>query len=96
MGLVDRSLSNLARKLGYTVALYPKYFLITSVVLALTLGTGLLQMTYDDDVNRLYLNTRGRSVYEKATIQKYFVGNYSGAFDFARTTEFGRFIRYSS
>jgi len=93
MGLVDRALTRVFRKLGQNVAVYPKYYLISSIVLALTLGTGFLRMNYDDDIQRLYSNTKGKSIYEKAQIQKYFPANYSGGFSLSRVDSIGRLAR---
>jgi len=79
---------------NFPVSQHPKYFIISSIIAALALGTGFLQLNYESEYYYLYLNTRGQSLYEKATVETYFPSNYTGAFSPWRVSSIGRLARY--
>ena len=93
MGFVNRNLSQGFHKLGETIARYPKYFIIASVIVSITLGTGLVRIQIEEDIQTLYVHRRADSKYEKAIVQSVFPSNETSRFNPSRKINGGRFAR---
>ena len=93
MGFVNRKLSQAFHKLGNTIARYPKYFIIASVILSMTLGTGILKIQFYDDIEVLYIHNNAESKSEKLLVQSVFPSNETSKFTPSRKIGGGRFAR---
>ncbi len=93
MGFVNRKLSQVFHKLGNTIAIYPKYSIVASVILSITLGTGLLELKFENDIESLYLYRNSDSKIGKELLQTEFPVNGSGKFTPSRRINLGRFAR---
>ena len=90
---IDKSLSFNFQKLGHFIGLYPGYFVIIPVLVALILVTGLQRLHYEDAPEYLFSPTDGRSKTERRIVDNLFPINYTQNFHPGRVTHKGRFGR---
>ena len=93
MGVVNRNLSRLFYKLGEKIGKYPSHFILGSLVVSLSLGTGILRLEYENNVERLFTQTDGPYGLEREQLDKYFNSSTKGSFDVSRSIRIGRFAR---
>jgi predicted RND superfamily exporter protein len=95
MGVVNMRLTKVFRKLGEIVARHPKYFIISSVILAITLGTGLLRLNVDDNIETLYVRPDTPARIEREVFEEAFPLPQSETqrFNPSRATRLGRHAR---
>lgn len=94
---VDKFVSSAFRALGESIAKTPGYYIIVPLMLALTLGTGLQRIEYQDDPEYLFSPRNGPSHKDRERLFELFPQNTSENFDLSRLItpeKFGRVIFY--
>jgi len=93
MSFLNRKLTESFHSLGLSVAKYPKSFILTTLILCMALGTGLLQIQVDTDIYTLYVDRNAESKQEYALAKALFPGNETNRFTPSRKMHAGRFAR---
>ncbi|XP_067131615.1 patched domain-containing protein 3-like [Centruroides vittatus] len=84
---IRRIVSIALSRAGYHIGCYPQIYVAVPFILSLVLGTGLLNVPLQKDVEYLYIPTNARSRIERAAIESIFPANMSQC-DYRRILRF--------